>query len=98
MTEIRVSTMIRPKRNMIVVKADPVEVKTETEGGIALPDEAQPVAVKRTGTVVAVGPDVKAERALLDERVLFSAWAGTTFEVDGEEFELMDDEKVLAGL
>lgn len=98
MTEIQLQTMLRPRRNLIVVKADPVEVKTETDGGIALPDEAQPVAIKRTGVVVEVGPETNEERAKVGERVLFSAYSGTTVLVDGQEYELMRDEDVLAWL
>jgi len=97
-SEIRLQTMLRPKRNLIVVKPDPVEAKDVTEGGLHLPDEAQPVTLRRTGEVVVVGPEAKEERAKAGERVLFSAYAGTSILVDGEEFLLMNDEDVLAGL
>jgi len=90
---IQVATL-GPLQDFVLVKADPVEAKTETEGGLLLPDEAQAVQIKRTGTVVAVGPDAK--RGVVGTRYLFSAYAGTEVEVGGEVFDLMRDESLLA--
>lgn len=96
MTPIQ-TKILAPKQNFISVKADAVEVVTE-QGGLAIPDSAQAVAIKRKGTVVAVGPQVDPVNAIIGERVLFSAYAGTTIDVDGEELELMRDTDVLAGI
>ena len=85
---------LAPEQDMVLVKADPVEAKTETDSGIILPDEAQAVQVKRTGTVVAVGPDAKL--GVIGTRYLFSAYAGTEIEVGGEVFDLMRDSSLLA--
>jgi chaperonin GroES len=97
MIEIKVKTLV-PKGNLLTLKADAVETKTITEGGIELPDDAKPVGIKRKGVVVLCGPDVDPNRAIVGERVLFSAHAGTTVEVDGEELELMTDDSILAGI
>lgn len=86
----------KPKQDFILVKADPVVVVEETEGGVQLPDEAKGVGIKRTGIVLACGPEVT--RAQVGEHILFSAHAGTTIEVDGVELELMRDQSVLAGV
>jgi len=101
MTEIKVKRLMRLKPGLVAIKADPVE---EHEGiavegldkKLELPDAAKPVGIKRTGVVVQISEGV--ERAVIGERVLFSAHAGTTVEVDGEEYEVMDETSILAGI
>lgn len=86
-----------PDQDFVLVKADEVEVKTQSEGGLHLPDDAQAVQVKRTGEVVAKGPEVPAHRPFaVGDRILFSAYAGTEVEVDGVVYELMKASSVLA--
>jgi co-chaperonin GroES (HSP10) len=93
MSAIRVKTLV-PLQNLLVVKADAAEVETATQGGIALPDVAQAVAVKRIGSIVSMGPDCV--RGSVGMRVLFSAYSGATVIVDGDEFEMMPDSAILA--
>lgn len=87
---------LAPKQDYLVVLCDEVEQKDQLESGLYLPDDAQKVEVRRTGTVCFVGPDVK--NAVVGEKVLFAAYAGTTIEIDGNEFDLMQDKYILAGI
>ena len=90
---------LRPLDDRIVV--EPNEAEDVTAGGIVLPDAAK--EKPQRGTVVAVGPGKlldSGERGTLqvkvNDRVIFSAWAGETFKVGDEELLLMREEDILA--
>lgn len=92
-----ISTRVcNPFFNLLTVKADDVQAVTESEGGIVIPDVAQVIVIKRTGTVVSVGELVT--RVVPGDRVMFAAYAGTTIEIDGEELEIMPDNALMAGI
>ncbi|MCL6611623.1 MAG: co-chaperone GroES [Peptococcaceae bacterium] len=90
--------MIRPLGDRIVVKPIPQEEKTR--GGIFLPETAK--EKPQEGKVVAVGPgrvldsgdrvkiDVK-----VDDRVLYSKYAGNEVKIDGEEYVILREMDVL---
>ena len=92
-------TRIRPLGDRILVKR--VEAEEKTKGGIVLPDSAK--EKPKEGIVVAVG-----EGKLLDsgergkpqvntnDRVLFTAYAGTEVKTGGEEYLIMGEDDVLA--
>ena len=90
-----------PLGDKIVVKR--LEAEEVTAGGIVLPDSAQEKPAE--GRVLSVGdgallPDGgRAEHQVSDgDRVLFSSYAGTEVEVDGEELLIMSEQDVLAVL
>ncbi len=72
-----------------------------TAGGIVLPDSAQDKPAR--GTVVSVGegrllPDGSRStlQVAVGDRVLFSSYAGESFQVDDDELLLMREEDILA--
>lgn len=88
-----------PLNDKIVVKR--LEAEEKTAGGIVLPDSAK--EKPKQGKVLSVG-----EGKLLDsgkraafqvregDRVLFTSYAGTEVNIDGEEYLIMTEEDVLA--
>lgn len=90
---------IKPLGDKILVKR--LEAEEKTAGGIVLPDTAK--EKPKEGRVIALG-----DGKLLDDgkrapfqvkkndRIIFSAFAGTEIKVDGEEYLLMSEDDVLA--
>lgn len=90
---------IEPLGDKIVVKR--LEAEEKTAGGIVLPDTAR--EKPQQGRVLSVG-----QGKLLDDgtrakpqvgegdQVLFSSYAGTEIEVDGEQLLIMTESDVLA--
>jgi chaperonin GroES len=88
-----------PLRDKILVKR--LEAQEVTKGGIVLPDSAQ--EKPKEGRVEAVG-----EGKILDDgsrgqmtvkkgdRILFTSYAGTEVEIDGEDYLIMGQDDVLA--
>lgn len=92
------SKKIKPLGNRIVVKR--LEAKI-SKGGILLPESAQ--EKPRQGTVTAVGPGKVNEKGTVypmninvGDHVLFSAYSGTEYKADDEEFLVLTEEDVLA--
>lgn len=90
-----------PLGDKIVVKR--LEAEEKTAGGIVLPDSAQEKPAE--GRVLSVGDGSlladgeRAEPQVSEgDRVLFSSYAGTEVEVDGEELLIMSEHDVLAVL
>lgn len=88
-----------PIGSNIVVKR--LEAEEQTAGGIILPDSAR--ERPRQGRVLSVGDgqqlkNGKRAPALVKEgdRVLFSGYAGSEVEVDGEELLILNEEEILA--
>jgi len=90
---------LKPLGDRVVVERDEAEEKTK--GGIVLPDTAKNKSQR--GKVVAVGDG----RLLKDgkrhalqvrngDRILFSAYAGDEFKLNGKEVLLMREEDILA--
>lgn len=100
-TKTKATSKLQPLGDRVVVQRE--ESEGRTAGGIVLPDSAK--EKPQRGVVVSVG-----EGKLLDngtrgtlqvktgDRVLFSAWAGEGFKVDGEELLLMKEDDILAVL
>jgi len=90
-----------PLNDKILVKR--LEAEEKTKGGILLPDSAR--EKPRQGKVLAVGEGRRLEsgnRATMtvkvEDKVLFSSWAGTEVTVDGQEYLLMSEDDILAVL
>jgi chaperonin GroES len=92
---------IKPLSDRIVVKRQSAE--TKTKGGLVLPDSAK--EKPREGKVMSVGDGKlldsgQRSKMLLKkgDRVLFTSYAGTEVNFDGEEYLIMSESDVLAVL
>lgn len=90
---------LQPLGDRIVVKA--VEQETQTKSGIYIPDSAK--ERPQEGSVVAVGPGRVTDdgnriemSVAVGDTVIYSKFAGTEFEDDGEEYLIMKETDVLA--
>jgi chaperonin GroES len=88
-----------PLNDKVLVKR--VEAEEKTAGGIVLPDTAK--EKPKQGTVLAVGEGRRLEngsraafQVKVNDRVLFTSYAGTEVNVDGQEYLLMNEEDILA--
>ena len=95
------ATTIRPLNDKIVVKR--LQAEEKTKGGILLPDSAK--EKPREGRVVALGDGRRLDsgkradfQRRKDARVIFNSYAGTEIKIDGEDFLVMEESDVLAGL
>jgi len=94
-----VARKLHPLGDRIVVKA--VEQESQTKSGIYIPDSAK--ERPQEGNVIAVGPgrlNDDGTRLTMDvavgDSVIYSKFAGTEFEEDGEEYLIMKETDVLA--
>jgi len=90
---------IRPLQDRILVKR--VDEEETTSGGIIIPDSAK--EKPQEGQVVAVGPgktldsgEVAVPGVNAGDRILFSKYAGTDVNVDGDEHIIIREDDVLA--
>jgi len=90
---------IRPLQDRLLVTR--LEAEEKTSGGIIIPDAAK--EKPQEGKVLAVGPGKtldNGETAPLEvkkgDKVLFSKYAGTEVNVDGEEALIIREDDVLA--
>ena len=89
---------IKPLADRVIIKALPMEEKTKS--GIYMPDTAK--EKPQEGEVIAVGPGKmeKGERVSLDvkvnDRVIYSKYAGTEVKYDGEEYLILKEADILA--
>ncbi len=97
--EVVVARSLQPLGDRIVVKA--VEQETQTKSGIFIPDSAK--ERPQEGSVIAVGPGRitddgnRVEMSVaVGDTVIYSKFAGTEFEDDGEEYLIMKETDVLA--
>lgn len=88
-----------PLNDKIVVKR--VEADSKTAGGIMLPDSAK--EKPRRGVVKSVGKGKRLEngnwapfQVKEGDHVLFTSYAGTEVEIDGQEHLIMTEEDILA--
>ncbi len=86
---------INPIGNKLVVK--PVKEEEKTASGIILPESATK-ETPNMGEVVAVGDLSEGVEIKVGDKVLFSEYGYDKVELDGEEYYIMKDEKVLAVL
>ena len=90
---------IRPLQDRILVKR--VDEEEKTSGGIIIPDSAK--EKPQEGQVVAVGPgktldsgETAAPGVSAGDRILFSKYAGTDVNVDGDDHIIIREDDVLA--
>jgi chaperonin GroES len=90
---------IRPLQDRILVKR--VDEEETTSGGIIIPDSAK--EKPQDGLVVAVGPgktldsgEIATPGVNAGDRILFSKYAGTDVNVDGDEHIIIREDDVLA--
>jgi len=88
-----------PLNDKILVKR--LEAESTTAGGIVLPDSAK--EKPRQGTILKVGEGKRLEngsrapfQVKVNDRVLFSSYAGSEITVDGDEYLIMTEDDVLA--
>ena len=96
-----VKTVIKPLGDRVVVKR--IEEEPKTKGGIVLPDTAKEKPQK--GKVIAVGTGrvlENGQRVPLEVKegdiVVFAKYGGTEIEIDGEEYVIVSERDLLAGL
>lgn len=89
---------IRPLGDKVLVKR--VEAAEKTAGGIYLPDTAK--EKPREGIVIALGDGRLLENGerteftvKVDDRILFSSYAGTEIKWEGEEYLILSEEDIL---
>lgn len=89
----------KPLGEKILVKRSSAEEKTA--GGIVLPDAAK--EKPKEGEIVALGDGKlldSGERAKFQvkkgDKVVFTSYAGTEIDIDGEEYLLMSEDDILA--
>jgi len=89
---------IKPLSNRVLLKA--LEAEEKTASGIILPDSAK--EKKQEAEVVAVGPgEIKDGKTVpmsvkLGDVVLYPKYSGDDIKVDGEEYTLIEEDKILA--
>ncbi len=90
---------IKPIGENILVKRR--EAVTKTKGGIVLPDSA--AEKPKEGEIVALGEGRLLKngkrvdfQVKVGDKVLFAAYAGSEFKIDGEEYLIMSEEDILA--
>ena len=85
---------IKPLADRVLVLPAPAEEKTI--GGIIIPDSAKEKPLK--GKVIAIGNGTKDEEMVVkpDDTVLYSKYAGTEIELDGEKYLIMKQSDILA--
>ena len=89
----------KPLGEKILVKRSDAEEKTA--GGIVLPDAAK--EKPKEGKIIALGDGKlldSGERAKFQvkkgDKVVFTSYAGTEIDIDGEEYLLMSEDDILA--
>ncbi len=89
----------KPLGEKILVKR--FEAEKKTAGGILLPDAAK--EKPKEGKIIALGDGKlldSGERAKFQvkkgDRVVFTSYAGTEIDIDGEEYLLMSEDDILA--
>ncbi|MDZ4773628.1 MAG: co-chaperone GroES [Planctomycetota bacterium] len=92
------SGTIRPLGDRVLVKR--AEAEERTAGGILLPESAKDKP--KEGTIVSIGEgrtldtgEKSVFTVKVNDRILFSAYAGTEVKYGGEEFLIMREEDIL---
>jgi len=87
---------IKPLGARVVIQ--PVEEDNRTDSGLYIPDTAK--EKPQTGIVVAVGESTEDVKITVEvgDKVLFPKYTGTEIKIGGEDYNIMDFEKVLAVL
>jgi chaperonin GroES len=92
------SGTIRPLGDRVLVKR--AEAEERTAGGILLPESAKDKP--KEGTIISIGEGRTLDNGekskftvKVNDRILFSAYAGTEVKYGGEEFLIMREEDIL---
>jgi chaperonin GroES len=90
---------IKPLGEHILVRRR--EAENKTKGGIVLPDSAK--EKPKEGIILALGDGRLLDdgtrapfQVKLEDRVLFSSYAGTEIKIDGEDLLLLKEDEILA--
>ncbi|MDG5815399.1 co-chaperone GroES [Chitinispirillales bacterium ANBcel5] len=90
---------VKPMEDRVLLKAVPAEEKTS--GGIIIPDSAK--EKPQEAEVVAVGPGKSNDKGgkveisvKKGDKVLYSKYAGTELEIEGEEYLIVRESDILA--
>lgn len=97
-TKTTTELKLKPLGDRILIKR--VEAEEKTKGGIVLPDTAK--EKPREGVVLALGEGRALENGTrapftvkVNDRVLFSSYAGTEVKWDGEEFLVLNEDDII---
>jgi chaperonin GroES len=89
---------IRPLGDRVLIKR--VEAEDKTKSGIILPGQAK--EQPQIAEVMAVGPgavvdgkEIKMEVSVGD-KIIFAKYSGTEIKIDGEEYTILEQSKILA--
>ncbi len=89
---------VKPLKDNVLVKR--IEEATKTASGIILPDSSKEKPSE--GQVIAVGTgylnsdgSYRALEVKEGDKILFEKWGGTEIKVDGEDYLMMKEEKIL---
>lgn len=83
---------LRPLGNRVVIKR--VEAEETTKSGIILTGSAQ--EQPQIAEVLAISEDIEKTELKVNDKVIFSEYAGTEVKLDGEEFTILKITDVLA--
>ncbi len=88
------SLNIKPIADRVLI--EPLAAETQTASGIFIPDTAKEKSQK--GTVIAVGNGTKeyAMTVKVGDVVLFEKFAGTELKLEGKDYLMMSEYKILA--
>lgn len=99
-TTTKTKVKIYPLADRVAVR--PLEETETMKGGLYIPDTAKEKPVE--GDIIAVGPGRMEKGELVPmelkvgDRVLYSKYAGQTYELDGEEIIVIKESEVYAKL
>jgi len=91
-------TKIKPLRDKVLIK--PLEAEEKTASGIILPESAKEKS--KQGQVIEVGPGKYDDGKLIPpavkkgDKVIFEEYGGEDIKIDGEEYKLIEEERILA--
>ena len=99
MAKTKTSVKITPLGDRVLVKRS--DADAVTKGGIILPDTAK--EKPKEGTVIAVGQgrrlendDYAAFSVKPKDRVLFSSYAGSEIQIEGDDYLILSEDEILA--
>jgi co-chaperonin GroES (HSP10) len=87
-------TSIEPLNRGVLLKPDPID---ETVRGLAVPETVRDKEEPTSGTIVALSQNAPTDLHV-GQHVVFSAWGGVQFTVDGTSCLLMDPAEILGVL
>ena len=88
---------LKPLGDRVIIKK--IEAEEKTKSGIVLPSSAK--EQPQMAEIVAIGADItndekKKDQIKLNDKVIFSQYAGTEVKIDGEEYTILKLNDILA--